>query len=104
MKRKGRIFSAVMVLALGFAAAPAGAVSGGGPWSGWDVWTALWERTVCLVQGCAESIGSPATPDRRGAPRSIFAQHGMCIDPNGGPSSKACAESQTLEPRIHTDH
>ena len=98
MKRTGRIASVLIVLALGLAVAPVNAAEGDGFSASWDFLPALWQMAVCIVGGrCAGSNEGPAIADRKEGPRSISAQHGMCVDPDGAPSPRACAETQILD-------
>jgi hypothetical protein len=107
MKRKGSVVGALLILALYAMAGPAGAA---GRWGGEEfaggqgLWAMLWQRAVCFVGGSwVDSNGLSSASGREAGIRSIFAEHGMCVDPNGGPSPKACAEIQTLEPRVSRD-
>ena len=107
MKRKGRVVGVVLLLALYATVAPARAAGWGGREEAagrQGYWAALWQRAVCFVNsGCRDLDGVSLGEQRQGSPQSIFSENGMCIDPNGGPSPKACAEIQSLEPRVHQD-
>lgn len=103
MKRNGRVAGIVLLLALFAATADPIRASG---WQGRDesgggrgFWAVLWQRAVCWIErSCIAADRAEAIESRGGGPRSIFADNGSCVDPNGSPGPRVCAQSQAIEP------
>ncbi len=103
MKKNGRVAGMVLLLAL-YAATTGPAWAGG--WEQRDeagggpgFWAVLWQRAVCWVEkSCIDADRAPTPEGREGGLRSIFADNGSCVDPNGSPGPRACANTQAIEP------
>ena len=85
--------SLVVLLLLAFVAPAAHAASPGSFFEGPDLFARAWSFLERLW-GPASSAAEPG--ESPGGARAIWANNGMCIDPNGRPAGAGCAGAQAF--------